>query len=391
MKELDKKNFDLFKKNSLLHDVSDKIVENIYSISKEITLEPGSILIQEGDKSEEIFFILEGSLEIFKYDPQHHQVHVIDQLFPGDTVGEVAFLDHGIRSASVKAKTFCRLRKFSFTDFQFLLGKNPQLINDIFFPLSKKVTTRFRTATDAAFIAVQEKLEESKIRVNLGVLLIFVICILTTSLFAFPFVKYLLTISTNTSYVAFPVLGIILFVILIIIKKSKLPLQNFGITLRNWKKSIFEGFFFSIPVLIGMLVFKWAFVRYGFSSAQHDLFEPYSAFAPSSQNLKSWIILNLFYFLFAFVQELFARGILQGLLMDFLTGKRKMWLSIFISSLIFSSVHVVYSEVLAINAFFFSMYFGWLYTRHRNLLGPWVAHGLLGIWGLSVIGVGFFD
>lgn len=60
--------------------------------------------------------------------------------------------------------------------------------------------------------------------------------------------------------------------------------------------------------------------------------------------------------------------------------------AIFLSNLIFSTMHLFMSVNLALLIFLAGIYFGWLYSRTRNLLGVTLAHALLGAWWFWIIG-----
>jgi membrane protease YdiL (CAAX protease family) len=70
-----------------------------------------------------------------------------------------------------------------------------------------------------------------------------------------------------------------------------------------------------------------------------------------------------------------------------LTGKRRVISAIFTANLIFSAAHIFLAEAVAITVFIVGLYLGWLYSRTHNLLGVILAHCLVGVWGLSIVGL----
>jgi membrane protease YdiL (CAAX protease family) len=130
---------------------------------------------------------------------------------------------------------------------------------------------------------------------------------------------------------------------------------------------------------------KWIAIHFFQTYHSARLFEPFSFL--SEPTIYDWILINLVYCLFVPVQELMARGVLQGLLEKFLIGRWRVITSIFVSNLIFSAGHIFLSETIAITVFIAGLYLGWLYSRTHNLLGVILAHCLLGVWGFSVVGV----
>ena len=112
------------RKNSLFEGLNEEQIKTIFSISKEITLEKDCYLMHEGDPAQEIFLIIDGQMEVNRYDAKHQQNHTINTLGAGDTVGEVSLLDDGLRSASVCAKSSCRLLSISFDDLRAIASKD---------------------------------------------------------------------------------------------------------------------------------------------------------------------------------------------------------------------------------------------------------------------------
>jgi hypothetical protein len=92
------------------------------------------------------------------------------------------------------------------------------------------------------------------------------------------------------------------------------------------------------------------------------------------------------YVLLSPVQEFVARGVLQGSLQEFLTGRNGVLKAILISNLIFSTFHLFVSPYFAVAAFLSGIFWGWLYSRHRTLIGVSVSHILVGAWTLYFLG-----
>jgi membrane protease YdiL (CAAX protease family) len=93
------------------------------------------------------------------------------------------------------------------------------------------------------------------------------------------------------------------------------------------------------------------------------------------------------YVVLAAVQEFLVRGVLQGSLQEFLTGRHVIWKSILISNLLFSTLHLHLSVSFALMAFLPGLFWGWLYSRHRTLIGVTISHILIGAWIFYFLGV----
>ena len=64
---------------------------------------PGEIIIQEGERSRDLFFLTEGVVEISIKDENGD--FILNEIEPPEIFGELSFLDGSPRTATVKSKT----------------------------------------------------------------------------------------------------------------------------------------------------------------------------------------------------------------------------------------------------------------------------------------------
>lgn len=375
--------YEYARKNSLFQDLNEEQIKTLFSVSKEITLEKDCFLINEGDQTQEIFLIIDGTLEISLHNAKHKQSQIIAILKPGDTVGEVSFIDKGLRSASVCAKTSCRLLSLSFNNLQAIADKD-KAIYSIFYQLSKNIGQRLRNSNDVALQAMERQLDEFKTRVTLGNFFVYIVIMMSLYTFSLDGLKYAMNVGKNSSYVTLPLTLIFFVYFIFFIKTSHFPLKTFGLTLDNWKRAIYEGFFFTILVAFAILAVKWVLVQY----VPHYIGRPLiEGLSNMKANPKTWWTFLITYILIVVpLQEFLSRGCLQGPLEEFLSSKYKVPLAILVSNFLFSMMHLFMSLDIGLLVFFPGIYFGWLYSRTHNLLGVWIAHALVGTIGLSIIG-----
>ncbi len=86
----------------------------------------GAVVMQEGDEGDAIYFIVDGSVEVVKQyeDGSERFLHTSG---PGDPVGEMALLQEGGRSASVRAVEPLTVLKIGRDPFLNVLGRSPAL------------------------------------------------------------------------------------------------------------------------------------------------------------------------------------------------------------------------------------------------------------------------
>ena len=388
MSESNDNSYESFAKNPLIVGLKEEQIRALFSISHEITLNKGEYLLREGDPANEMFIIMEGSLEVSKYDIKYRQDYVINTLHAGDSVGELALLDNGPRSASIRAKTFTCLRKLPFADIHEIANKDNAILS-IIFELSKNISKRLRCTTDVARDALEKQVDEYKTRVAMGNFIVNVIIALCLIAFGLDGLKYAMSIAPTSSYVTIPLTFSLLIFTYFLMKSSNLPWSSFGLTFTNLKRSVYEGIGFTCIIMVLIIGLKLTLIHFIPAYEGRSLIEPYALFKnPADHTIEVWLTFSVIYgLLVSPLQELMARGALQGLLEQFLAGEHKILLSIIASNLIFSTAHLFMSFQIGILVFVGGLYLGWLYSRTHNLVGVWVAHWLLGSWALSVVGL----
>lgn len=100
-------------------------------------LKQGEVLIREGEKSNQLFWLMTGELVVVK-KLQDHEV-VLNQIKEGELVGELSFLDQKPRSATVKAVKDCQLYVLEYSEYQAMLAKEPKWMKKILLTLVTKV------------------------------------------------------------------------------------------------------------------------------------------------------------------------------------------------------------------------------------------------------------
>ncbi len=100
-------------------------------------LQPGDILIKEGERSNELYWLLQGEMVVYRMKHEHEVV--LNHLKEGALIGELAFLDQKPRSASVRALTECQLHVLEYKDYQTMLAAQPKWMKKILITLVNKV------------------------------------------------------------------------------------------------------------------------------------------------------------------------------------------------------------------------------------------------------------
>ena len=98
-----------------------------------IKLAPGDFLFREGESGDKMYVLLEGDVEIRLGDL------VLETAVPGALIGEMALIDNSPRTASVVAKTPCRLAEIDQRRFHFLVQQTPHFATHVMKVLSARL------------------------------------------------------------------------------------------------------------------------------------------------------------------------------------------------------------------------------------------------------------
>lgn len=117
----------------LFSALSKRDLGRIAKASNEVTVPAGQILVDQGDAGREAFVIVEGSATVKRNG------RTVAELGPGDSIGELALLDHGPRTASVTAKTDLTALVLTAREFAGLIEEVPGLAQKLLGQLAARV------------------------------------------------------------------------------------------------------------------------------------------------------------------------------------------------------------------------------------------------------------
>jgi CRP-like cAMP-binding protein len=120
----------------LFRSCSDKELAFIATRADEVDIQAGRVLTEKGESGGDFFIILEGKAEVEAGQGTR-------TLGPGDFFGEIALIDNGPRTATVKAATPMRCLVLGHAQFRDVLHQNGEIAVKIL----RAVTERLRAAT----------------------------------------------------------------------------------------------------------------------------------------------------------------------------------------------------------------------------------------------------
>jgi NTE family protein len=106
-------------------------LEDVLSRARSRQYTAGQLICRQGDASTSVFVLCRGVATAFVTSVTSSSVATVARLRPGDVIGEVGFITHLPRSASVMARSDAVLLEIAGGDFAGLLARHPALLANI--------------------------------------------------------------------------------------------------------------------------------------------------------------------------------------------------------------------------------------------------------------------
>lgn len=365
----------------IFYGINDEEVRNTLPYFRLVTSQRGEVFMEEGlDTSMDLFLILEGKLEVLKNaDKEDHfsgkeinQQFVIAQLKAGDSIGELSFIKGDPRSATIKSLTKSVLLGLNPRDLLKLESEYPGITTRMMKNMVGYVGERLKRTSENEVKALKIELQNSILKSKANLFFSYVIGLLCVYNLTLHFSTSLAQDVNGASYISGVIIVIFSVVLFLMIRQSKLPLKNYGLTTKYWKLALKESLMWSGLIVLAMICAKWILINNVAKYQDLPLFD----FDLTRKHLAFNFLL---YGLHCPLQEFIARGVLQGSLQRFFSGKHVTVRAIVVSNALFSATHVhMLGGLLGIIVFVPGLFWGWLYTRHENLIGVSISHILIG-------------
>jgi membrane protease YdiL (CAAX protease family) len=220
-------------------------------------------------------------------------------------------------------------------------------------------------------------------RQRVSVFIVYLLPLLCGFVFATEWLRSMTAEATGTTIITLPIIAAIALLLIRPIRLLALPWAAYGVTRARWRESLRDGLLFAVPVVLAATALEFALGDAPIFDCIDTLTREYGSAAAA---IRHFVLFNLAYvFLVVPLQELIARGLLQGLIERFIVSKHRTVLAIVISNSIFGVFHLYLSLAAAVATVVLGIYLGSIYVRTRNLIGVCIAHAIIGTWVLTVV------
>ncbi|CAM4392376.1 MAG: hypothetical protein LEGION0398_MBIBDBAK_01159 [Legionellaceae bacterium] len=378
-------------------------IKDILSFSVIEEFKKESFIVRENEISNKLYIIIEGTIEILKKNINNEHSY-LNKLCSGDIFCEYFLVDNYKQNFSAKALSQVKLLTISKDKFfkenkvlyklKDLLGrgqhnryeiKNAHLLNNIIC----NIYERLEVANEENIRLSEKRNTYKKKHIAIEYFLYSVLISISAYLFLFKIINTITYYSISPTLVNVPLNIFFAIAIYFLIKNNSYNADFYGITLKNLGISIKESVIFSIPWLLALILVKWTIINFLLSTKNISLFDIganlNNVSLISKSEIYSLLVIGL-YFLIIPLQEFITRGVLQGILQDFFLDKYANFKAIFLSNLLFSAVHTHISLLFSILVFVPGLFWGWLYCRHKNLIGVTISHLVIGSFSFFILG-----
>jgi CRP-like cAMP-binding protein len=363
-----------FAEAPLTDDLEAEEMDVVVEAAERVEGEAGTVLLEEGDTGPALYFIETGTVEVLKTDEDEEHRFAIAELAAGDVFGEMSFVDDEPASATIRAQEEVRVWRLRKERLHDAGAAGRTLYYHLVSNVTHTISERLRATNTSLTQSLREKVEAERMRNRFGhffitVIMIFGLLSVGTALLSGE-MSPVGEVAGSWAYL----LTFLVPVVYYYNQHHEVSLDEFGLTLGHWPTQVAEGVTCAAVLTFVMIPLKTQFYAGDslFSFAQMQNYPP----------LLFWGFFAL-YLPHSFIQEFVARGLIQGSLHRFMADSAE-WVPVAVAAFLFGIGHVHYSYGFAGLTFATSLLFGWLYLRHRSLLGVTLVHYLSGLSAMAL-------
>lgn len=371
----------------LLSGLTPAAMRRLRQLAVRRSYRPGEVLFVEGADDPNLYLIKRGRVRVTRATSDGAHVHVLSELGPGQSVGEMKVVSPAPASATVVAIDDCDVECIDVLRLH--REEDPSHLRELILSnIASILAERLRGTSGQTVDVMQAELEQARLRESAGRFIVFVFSLMS----GFGVLMALLEV-LGPHRPGQTILSLLLTIasavpVAFLLRRSPDPPATFGLTLERPLAVVVEAALLSLPLLVLVTAAKALYVHADPGAPGRLLFDP-AAPLHGSFSWPRWTFAVLAYWAVAAAQELFARAGLQALLERFIPRRDggTNWLAILLSNLIFGSAHAFIGFRFIFAAFVPGLFWGWLFHRQRSLLGVAVSHALVGTWALFIVGL----
>lgn len=345
----------------------------------------GEALLTAGQSNDRIHLIESGEVEVWRGELGSPEALLITTLSAGETIGEMSAFENRTTTATVVAKSEVTTRTFTPDDIPETGGQRLSVIHS----LASHLVGRLIHTND--HLQLKHDAERATQQQLLASLMMVGRILVTVSLYVFllPIAERLKHVLPSDSIISFGFIIFLTGMTWAFQRASPLPKSAYGLVFIDWRRQVWRGVLWSLPIMAAVLLVKWGWLLTHPGAGR--LFEPERALAANpTMQWGQWLLFLSVYAVLSFAQE-YVRAVTQGGLAFFYrtAGQADRWKALLIANIIFAILHVHLSPVFAVLAFTGGLIWGWVFQREGSYLAAAVSHLAIGTWVVFIVGVAY--
>jgi len=123
----------LLKTVPLFASLNNRAINVVGRLTEDVDVKPGHVLMRQGDKADAFYILVDGSARI------ERDGKLLKTVGPGAYFGEIALLDHGVRTATITADAPSRLIVLGHREFEALLDQYDDIRGEIWECVGRRI------------------------------------------------------------------------------------------------------------------------------------------------------------------------------------------------------------------------------------------------------------
>lgn len=158
----------MLEKFSLLSELTEEQKQEIERICERKLYPKNTIIFEEGEQTDSIYFLISGKVDLFKIEPESKNNLKFKEMFPGENFGEMSFIDGSPRSCSIIASEESEIYILHKQQLIENVSDSQQIINTLGITIARQVNSYLRYLSDRHVAILQKQIDELKERTNFG-------------------------------------------------------------------------------------------------------------------------------------------------------------------------------------------------------------------------------
>ncbi len=367
------KEIEFLHKNPFFKDLTDEDFSNLCTLFIRKEFSPGDSILEEGEISTEMFFIVEGECSVLKWDEDHNFKIPIALVKSGELVGEISLFADAPYSNSIEALQSTVTYSLH-TDAIQSLPNHEEIYRQIRETMFWEDYKRLMAANVAHVGAIRAPMKILKQKTERSNLLLQVIGLLgILNILFLSLLYYFPEMRPAKANLYFLYWLVAIFCLFILLWRHHLhPLA--GVQKEKENPEVLKNSLMTSFVLCAVCLIAYPLIP-----------SPETQIGAVSMTLLSASL----YIVYSFIYEFIARVILQNSIQEILTDVRGIY-SAAITALLMTVLPFVWYQFSLIQislSFAASFFLGLFYQRYHSLLGVWMIHGSVGLWIRFLFGV----